>query len=232
MAKILIVEDDPDTANELRRCLERELYQVEVARTGSEGEFMLKSYQFDVVVLDWELPEQTGLEILSQYRRSGGSTPVIMLTGKKDIEFKEAGLDRGADDYLTKPFAGRELSARIRALLRRPKPISQNLVKCGIIEIDLNRRTVTKASELVALQPLEFSLLEFFVRHPNQALSQETLLNQVWKSESEATAIAVRTAITRLRKKLQVEGNPPLIATVHGIGYRMDVPQDAADEHG
>lgn len=145
-----------------------------------------------------------------------------MLTGKADIDSKEQGLDRGADDYLTKPFEPRELSSRIRALQRRPSLTCDNSLKSGDICFNISQGKVTKGAELVQLMPQEYALLEFLMRHPNQVFSADALLNHVWKSDSDATGIAVRTSIMRLRKKLQTEGKPPIISTVHGIGYRFE----------
>lgn len=222
MAKILIVEDQSDQAESVKAWLEREHHQVEVAVDGNEALFMLTTYQYDMVLLDWELPGQSGVEVLRAYRNQGGKAHIIMLTGKADLDSKEQGLDRGADDYLTKPFEPRELSSRIRALQRRPSLTCDNSLKSGDICFNISQGKVTKGAKLVQLMPQEYALLEFLMRHPNQVFSADALLNHVWKSDSDATGIAVRTSIMRLRKKLQTEGKPPIISTVHGIGYRFE----------
>jgi DNA-binding response OmpR family regulator len=221
MAKILIVEDDRLTCSMIRDWLEYEHYTVEEAHSGQEALELLKAYSYDVVILDWELPEVTGIDILRQYRSQGGKIPVLLLTGKREIAEKEEGLDAGADDYLTKPFDIKELSARVRALLRRSPNLSPMVITHGNVTLELAACRVTRKGEEVKLLPTEYALLEFFMRHPNQVFSTETLLNKVWKSDSEATALAVRTYITRLRKKLDVEGQPSIISTVYGLGYKL-----------
>jgi DNA-binding response OmpR family regulator len=145
-----------------------------------------------------------------------------MLTGKNAISEKEAGLDSGADDYLTKPFNMKELSARLRALLRRPAGVVENVLKVRDIEMDPARYLVTKAGTEIQLLPKEFSLLEFFMRHPNQVFSSDALIQRVWHSDSDATGDAIRTCLKRLRKKLgDNDEKEPIIQTVHGVGYRM-----------
>ncbi len=223
MAKILVVEDQPEQAETVKEWLERDHHQVEIASDGDEASFLLSTYAYDIVLLDWDLPKLSGLEVLRRYRNGGGKAHLIMLTGKRDIDSKELGLDGGADDYLTKPFEPRELSSRIRAVQRRPTLGSDNILRCGPILLDVSKGKVVKGSEEVQLMPQEYALLEFLMRHPQQIFSADALLNHVWKSASDATGIAVRTSIMRLRKKLQIEGKPPFISTVHGIGYRLEV---------
>lgn len=221
MAKILIVEDDQLTSSMIRDWLEYEHYMVEEVHTGQEAITLLKTYPYDLVILDWELPELSGIGILKEFRAYGGKIPILLLTGKRETAQKEEGLDAGADDYLTKPFDVKELSARVRALLRRPPALSPTLMSHGNITLELKTCRVTCRGKEVKLLPTEYALLEFFMRHPNQVFSTETLLNNVWKSDSEATGLAVRTYITRLRKKLDIEGQPSIISTVYGLGYKL-----------
>lgn len=226
MSKVLLVEDDLVTCDMVRDWLEHELYTVEAAHTGEEALDLMKLYQYDIVVLDWGLPGKSGVEILSRFRADGGTTPVLILTGKRSVGEKEEGLDAGADDYLTKPFDMRELSARLRALLRRSHSPRASVLAVRNITLDPASCLVTRDGEELKLLPTEYALLEFFMRHPDRVFSTDDILNHVWKSDSEATATAVRTYITRLRKKLDVEEKVSIIKTVHGIGYKLESRED------
>ncbi len=223
MAKILIIEDNEDLANSVRTFLMFEHHTVEHINDGLTASDHLRSFQYDLILLDWNLPRMEGIDILRRFRELGGKTPVLMLTGHDDVDEKMRGLDTGADDYLTKPFQMKELGARVRALLRRPAAISNsNLLEAGNITIDTQKYRVTVNGEAMTLVPKEFQLLEFFMRHPNQVFSAEALLNRVWPSDSEATTEALRTALKRLRKKVDPDGN--LLRTVHGVGYILETP--------
>jgi DNA-binding response OmpR family regulator len=222
MAKILIVEDDPVNATLVRDFLKHEQYTVDEAHDVSEAHGFLKSHQYDIIILDWLLPDGTGIEVLKQYRDNGGLAPVIMLTGKGQVSDKEDGLDAGADDYLTKPFEVRELSARIRALLRR-NPLAQgNVLRCGNITLDTRKACLTRDSLEIKLLPTEYALLEFLMRNQERVFSPGALLLHVWKSDSEATENGVRTFIARLRQKIDTKGAPSLIKTMHGLGYKLE----------
>jgi DNA-binding response OmpR family regulator len=223
MAKILLVEDNEDLANTVRTFLMFEHHTVEHINDGQTAHDQLRTFQYELIILDWNLPRMNGIDILRRFRELGGLTPILMLTGHDTVEEKEKGLDTGADDYLTKPFQMKELGARVRALLRRPAPVtSSNVLSAGNITIDTQKYRVTVNSEAMTLVPREFQLLEFFMRHPNQVFSPEALLNRVWPSDSDATTEALRTALKRLRKKVDPDGN--LLRTVHGVGYILEVP--------
>lgn len=219
MAKLLVVEDDPKLSEQLHQLLVELKHEVETVDNGSEAADRLKFYQYDLVILDWNLPGKNGVDVCREYRDSGGSTPIIMLTGMDHIKNKEAGLDSGADDYLTKPFEPLELGARVRALLRRPTQMVGLKLKAGNLEIDTNHHTVTSSGAELQLLPKEFALLEFFMKHVDQVFSQEALLERVWNSESESTISTVYSYIKTLRKKLGPDGQ--MIKTVHGVGYRF-----------
>ncbi len=225
MAKILLVEDESDISDMVSAWLSREHHVVEVAGSGEEALDIIRVYPFDVLILDWVLPGISGVDVCRQYRSKGGRSPILMLTAKKDVDEKETGLDAGADDYLTKPFELKELSARIRALLRRPTPFSGNVLKVGPIMLDTTSHEVTRDGELVELLPKEFALLSFFMRHPNQVFSADALLDRVWSSDSEASPETIRTYIKRLRKKIDEKGKPSLVGTVHGVGYKLVAPE-------
>ena len=222
MAKVLLVEDDALAAELLVDFLEHERYSVEHADTASGAKALLKVYGYDLIVLDWELPDGTGVDILKTFRAAGGSCPVLMLTGKKSTADKEIGLDSGADDYLTKPFEMRELSARLRALLRRNPIVKDNLLTCGYLSLDTTRATASRDGEILKLLPTEYALLEFLLRNQGRVFSTDVLLENVWKADSEATANGVRTYITRLRQKIDKDNQPSLLKTVHGLGYKLE----------
>lgn len=217
MAKILTVEDDTNLANLVRSFLLMENHQCDVIHNGREAMSHVKTYPYDVIILDWDLPEMSGLDILKEYRNSGGKTPILMLTGKDTIEQKEIGLDCGADDYLTKPFHMKELGARVRSLLRRPAGMVANSLNAANIVLDASKYRVVKDGQPITLLRKEFQLLEFLMRHPNQLFSSEALLNRVWPTDSDATPEALRTTIKRLRKKIDPDGD--ILRTVHGVGY-------------
>lgn len=224
MAKILLVEDDLEVCEVVSDWLVGEHYTIDVVNSGTEAIERLRFDKYDVLIFDWQLPDLTGIEICKRFRSKGGTTPVLMLTGKSEITDKETGLDAGADDYLTKPFHPRELSARVRALLRRSGDLKQNTLICGEIELDPQGFRVTKNGQEVALLPKEFALLEFFLRHPNQVFSPEALLDRVWSAESEASPDTIRVHITKLRGKIDTEGQPSIIKTLHRQGYKLETP--------
>ena len=222
MAKIYIIEDDEELSDTVKDCLSCERHVVEQAFAGKEGLDHLRFYQYDLIILDWDLPEITGLQVCSQFRARGGKTPILFLTGMRDISFKEAGFDAGCDDYLTKPFEMRELAARVKALLRRPPPIgSGTVLQSKHVILDTASKKVTSNGEEVKLNPKEYALLEFLMRHPGQAFTSESLLDRVWQTSSESTTEAITTVVSRLRKKLDVDGHPSIIDTLRGMGYRL-----------
>ncbi len=222
MAKILVVEDDVALGKMVRDWLLMEHHNVEIVSDGGEAREMLKVYDYDIIILDWELPHVSGIEILKEFRSRGRSTPVLVLTGRSAIDDKETGFDAGADDYLTKPFHGKELTARLRALLRRPENFVGDLLKFANLTLDHSNYKVMKDGEEIRLLPKEFALLEFLMRNPNRVFAPEALLNRVWVTESEATVDALTTCIKRLRKKIDVEGKQSVIRTVHGVGYKLE----------
>jgi OmpR-family two-component system manganese-sensing response regulator len=221
MAKILLVEDEPDFVSLISALLSSDHHMVEAVGRGEDAVVLLNSTQFDCLILDWNLPGMSGLDVCRHYRERGGKTPILMLTARTHVDEKSTGLDAGADDYLTKPFELKELSARIRALLRRPIDFSGKSLKAGDLEMDVANFRVTRGNEVIQLLPKEFALLEFFMRHTNQVFSPEALIDRVWLAGEEASPETIRTYIKRLRKKLDRPGQPSLISTVHGVGYKF-----------
>jgi DNA-binding response OmpR family regulator len=223
MAKILLVDDDKELVSMLQSWLLGEHHIVESIHDGIEASQQLRVASYDVIVLDWDLPGMSGMEICKQFRSQNGTTPIIMLTGKSAISEKEVGLDAGADDYLTKPFNVKELSARLRALLRRPQQIVAETLKVGEIELDAAKYKVLKSGKQIHLVPKDFALLEFLMRHPDQVFSADALLQRVWQSESEATSEAIRTSIKRIRQKLDDgdDVSQSIIENIPKVGYRL-----------
>ena len=222
MAKILVVEDNHEMAKNILEHLKKEKHVADWAECGDAALTLLASYAFDLIILDVMLPDMRGTEVCTSYRSQQGGTPILMLTGMNSIEAKEKGLDSGADDYLTKPFDLRELSARIRALLRRPQVLRSDALKAHNVVLDTQTLRVTRAGQPVKLLAKEFALLEYLLRRKDQVLSVEDLLNNVWKSDSKSSPDAVRQTIKRLRTKIDAEGEPSLITTVVGLGYTIE----------
>src|SRR6516162_4027150 len=222
MAKILLVEDDSDLSNLIVNVLGVERHTVDTVGDGQTAIAQLRLSKYDVIILDWMLPGVSGMEVCKEFRGKGGATPILILTSKSSPEEKETGLDAGADDYLTKPFNAKELAARIRALLRRPQIVSAKTLTVGAVTLDPKTVKVYKNGEEIHLLPKEFSLLELFMRYPNQVFSGDALLERVWAAESSASLDTVRTYIKTLRKKIDTDVNTSLIRTVHGVGYCMD----------
>ncbi|CAN5615917.1 response regulator transcription factor [soil metagenome] len=223
MAKILLVEDDTVLAATIENCLISEHHMVDIVYDGDSGWDRLCSGDFDLAILDWNLPLVSGVELCRRHRAQRGATPIIMLTGRSAVAEKEEGLDSGADDYLTKPFNMKELTARIRALLRRPPVILSSVLQVDDIVVDPIKHRVTKGGNEIYLSPREFSLLEFLIRHHDEVFSAATLIQRVWHTDSYATGDALRTSIKRLRQQLDnddVEGHS-IIENIPRIGYRL-----------
>lgn len=221
MAKILLVEDDKKLADTVQMLLELENHKVEMAYDGGEAEDRLAAFDYDLLILDWDLPVRSGVEICRNFRSKGRLTPVLMLTGKQAIQEKEQGFDAGADDYLTKPYHPRELAARVRALLRRPQVYSGDKLSWRDIEVDMTSRKVTRGGEEIALQPMEFTLLTFFMKHPNQVFGADALLKRCWDDSADVSSDSIYTCIRRVRKKVDRDGMGSVIRTVHGVGYSL-----------
>ncbi len=222
MAKILLIEDDQQLALSVKEQLENAKHVVEHVAEGSEGFDRLRLYSYDVAILDWQLPDISGVDVLKKYRDLGGNTPVLMLTGKTEIDFRLEGFSSGADDYLTKPFDFRELASRLNALMRRPASYCPSNLTLGDLEIDIAAKVVKRQGVKLKLLPKEFAVLEFLVRRPDHCFDTEALLTHVWSSESDASEAAVWQTIKRLRSKLDVQGEESIIVNVKGMGYKIE----------
>jgi DNA-binding response OmpR family regulator len=224
MAKIFLIEDDPEISSNVQDWLQScENHIVDVSGDGKDGLEQLRFYNYDLIILDWDLPNLNGLELCTTFRGRGGNTPILFLTGKRELINKEAGFDAGADDYLTKPFSVRELAARVRALLRRPPMVgTAGVLTCRHVSMDPNSAHVSSNGAEVKLNAKEYALLEFLLRHPGQLFNADALLDRVWSTDSNATTEAITTTVKRLRKKLDIDGHKSIITTVHGLGYRLE----------
>ncbi len=219
--RILIVEDEPKLAQALKQGLEAEHYEVKVTATGEEGFFLAHAETFDLMILDLMLPGRDGLEALVALRRRGLSTPVLILSARDTVADRIRGLDAGADDYLTKPFAFPELLARLRALIRRGRTDEVLRFKVADLEMDLVTRKVTRGSQPLDLTVREFELLEYLLRHHGQVVSREMLAQDVWREVRRATPLdnVIDVHIARLRKKVDGDTTLKLIHTLRGVGF-------------
>jgi two-component system response regulator MprA len=220
--KILVVDDERTVRESLRRALELEGYEVELASDGDEALYRLGSNgEPDVVILDLLMPGTDGLEVCRRLRRDGRRVPVLMLTARDEVENRVAGLDAGADDYVTKPFALEELLARVRALLRRTTAGSGEVLRFGDLELDPGTREVRRAGELIELTRTEFSLLELFMLNPRQVLTRSIIFERVWGYDFGFSSNSLDVYIGYLRRKTEDGGQPRLIQTVRGVGYAL-----------
>jgi two-component system, OmpR family, response regulator len=225
MAKILLIEDDQELANTVSKCLKLERHSVDVVNDGADGLAFALNASYEVLVVDVQLPNMNGFEIVKRFRESGSKVPVIMLTGKSHIDDKESGFESGADDYLTKPFSVRELVARIKALLRRPRALSNDYA-IGHLSLHQTQRRILKNGEEITLLPIDYSVLEFLMRHPNEVFSSEILISRVWPTDKFPSTDAVRSSIKRIRAVIDVEGETSLIETISKVGYRLNRPKE------
>lgn len=223
LAKILLVEDHQNTANLITDWLSMEGHTVDVRYDGLVALELSMQSDFDLFIFDLDLPGLSGLEIVKNYRTRGGSAPILILTAYRDIQTKAHGFAEGADDFLTKPFQIEELSMRVRALLRRPPMLYVKILKGGNLELDISRRMLKIDNKTAELDPLEFALLEFFMRNPNHVFSADEILYKVWPVGSGAGQSALTTCLKRLRKKIDGERDRSRIRSVYGSGYCYDL---------
>lgn len=222
MAKILVVDDDRNILASVAEFLSAENHIVETATCGKDGLQLLKNFQFDVVIMDWRMPDISGIEVVKEFRRLRGNTPIIFLTGESQVEKRLEGFDSGADDYMTKPFHLKELSARLKAILRRPRGLIPDQNTVGNITLIEGTRTVNLEGKTVNLGKREFAVLEFLIRYPNRAHSTKDLLRAIWPSDAEATEDAVRVCVNSLRKKITGADGDCIVKTILGSGYIVE----------
>jgi len=228
--KILVIEDDPKVAEVLRQGLAEEMFGVEVARDGEHGEFLAATNHYDLIILDVLLPKQNGFAVCSALRAEKVATPILMLTARDATADKIEGLNRGADDYLTKPFAFEELLARVRALLRRGSSLVESRLECGPLSVDTTGHIVSVNGRQIELTAREYSLLVCLMRNEGKVLSRQQLADRVWGADYDPFSNVIDVYINYLRNKVDRDRQYKLIHTVRGLGYLFrSKPRHRAD---
>jgi two-component system response regulator MprA len=217
---ILVVDDDAGLRKALRRVLVSQGFEVEVAEGGTEALDRLRRGAFDLVVLDVMMPGKDGIAVCEKLRAGGDDMPILMLTARDAVRDRVAGLEAGADDYLVKPFANEELVARVRALLRRTGAADET-IGFADLELDLLTRDARRNGREIELSPIEFELLEFFLRHPRQVLSRSLIYERVWGYDASLSSNSLDVFVGHLRRKTEAEGERRLIQTVRGVGFTL-----------
>jgi two-component system copper resistance phosphate regulon response regulator CusR len=220
--RILIVEDDKKVAGFLRRGLKEEQYAVDVCYDGEEALFQSQVNQYDLIILDVMLPKKNGFAVCKQIREEGNLTPILMLTARDQLEDKVKGLQEGADDYLTKPFAFEELLARIKALLRRTQDYKTKTLNVGDLELDPVSRKVTRQGKPVSLTGKEYALLEYLLRNKGRTITQSMIIDHVWDMNFDGLSNVVNVYINHLREKIDKGFPKKYIHTLRGVGYQID----------
>lgn len=222
--RLLIIDDDVVLANSLQTSL-KQSYAIDLSFNAEMGEYLATTNDYDAIIIDFNLPDKTGVELCVHLRNDGCRVPILMLTGRSEINDKVYALDSGVDDYLIKPFSTKELQARIRALFRRqPMLNSKNILTHGEISMDLNLRTVKKNNQLIQLRRKEFQILEFLLRNRGQVVRREVLLEHVWSGDHEPNTNSIDVHIKQLRKKLKqdaLESSSSFIESIYGFGYQI-----------
>ncbi len=224
--RILVVEDERKLAGFIRKALREDGHAVDLSHDGQEGGDLAQTQNYDAVILDLMLPRRGGLEVLRDLRKQGRATPVLILTARDGVGDRVHGLDAGADDYLTKPFALDELRARLRALLRRGTSSSSTTLSCADLKINLLERSVIRGSRAIELTPREFSLLEYFLRNRGRVLTRTSIAEHVWDYNFDWESNVVDVFVGTLRRKLEEDKEPRLIQTLRGVGYILKEPGD------
>jgi DNA-binding response OmpR family regulator len=225
--RILLVEDEPHAAKMLAKGLREAAYAVDVVRDGEKAVYQAAITDYDAIILDVMLPRQDGLAVCREIRREGSVVPVLMLTARDAIDARIAGLDSGADDYLTKPFDFGELLARLRAVMRRrSRPLMPSVLRVGPIELDTRARRAIRRGVPLILTAREYALLEHLVLHVDEVVSRAAIAEHVWDTPFEAMSNVIDVCIQRLRRKIDDPGQPSLIVTRRGEGYMLSTAAD------
>lgn len=225
MSTLLLAEDDESLRSAVTQALQVEGHNVSAASTGAEAIALCEMARFDLLILDWNMPEHSGVEVCRAYRKQGKAEPVLFLTSRSDIMDKEAAFAGGADDYLTKPFQLKELLLRVRALLRRPVAIIEEQIRLADVAFDRKSGLLSRGTVQIRLQPREAELLLFFIKHPRQVVNADGVRTAVWGSEFEGSDVAFRACLAKVRKALGSFELERSIETVHGFGYKFNPPQ-------
>jgi len=220
--RILIAEDDRKVAGFLKKGLKEEHYAVDVCYDGEEALFQAQVNQYDLIIMDVMLPKKNGFTICKEIREEGNLTPILMLTARDQLEDKVKGLQEGADDYLTKPFAFEELLARIKALLRRTQDYKTKTLKVGDLELDPVSRKITREGKPITLTGKEYALLEYLMRNKGRVITQSMIIDHVWDMNYDGLSNVVNVYINHLREKIDKGFSQKYIHTIRGVGYKVD----------
>jgi DNA-binding response OmpR family regulator len=223
--RILVIEDNRRLSSSLAANLAHEGYSVDAAYDGQEGQDLAELTSYDLIILDILLPEKDGLQVCRDLRRRRIHTPILLLTARDSVDDRVQGLDCGADDYLVKPFAMRELLARLRALLRRQSPYTNGRLEMGDLVVDPVTHSVEREGRSIDLTPKEFALLEFLLYHPSQVVTRELIEQHIWNYDFESESNVIDVYVRRLRRKIDDPFATKLLTTVRGIGYRLQPPE-------
>ena len=226
--RILVVEDNHRLNSSLASSLAHEGYSVDSAFDGQEGQDLAELTAYDLIILDILLPEKDGLEVCRDLRRRRIHTPILLLTARDSVDDRVQGLDCGADDYLVKPFAMRELLARLRALLRRQQPAQQGSMQLADLLLDPVTHTAQRDGQPIELTPKEFALLEYLMYHPNQVVTRDMIEQHIWNYDFECESNVIDVYVRRLRRKIDDPFPVKLLTTVRGVGYRLQPPPQSA----
>ena len=224
--RILVIEDNHRLSSSLAANLAHEGYSVDAAYDGQEGQDLAELTPYDLIILDILLPKKDGLQVCRDLRRRRVHTPILLLTARDGVDDRVQGLDCGADDYLVKPFAMRELLARLRALLRRQSPYTNGRLEMGDLMVDPVTHTVEREGRPIDLTPKEFALLEYLLYHPNQVVTRELIEQHIWNYDFECESNVIDVYVRRLRRKIDAPFAVKLLTTVRGVGYRLQPPPE------
>lgn len=225
--RILLVEDDPAQLEPLKTALSRAMHVVDGIQDPQDAQWLITQKEYDLLILDWMLPKVSGISLCHQYRETGKTSPVLILTAKDAIPDRVVGLDAGADDYLVKPVSVVELLARVRALSRRSPLWNGNLLSLEDLKLHLDNLTLERQGNTTQLSKREFQLLEYFLRHPNRILTHAQIEHALWEWDTEPESNALSKLVRRLRHRLSAVGAADWIESIYGVGYRLKAQEDA-----
>ncbi|MEO5646259.1 MAG: response regulator transcription factor [Candidatus Paceibacterota bacterium] len=221
--RILVIEDQPDTQDYLRERLKEKGFAVDIADTGTRGIYLAKTNEYDLILLDYSLPEKNGFAVCEDLRLSDYTTPIIMMSVSDSTPYKVRGLNVGADDYVSKPFSFEELHARIQAVLRRPHTIQSSLMAIDDLILDSAKQTVARDGKSIYLTRKEFSLLEYMLKHKSVVVTRGQIMEHIWDLDLDPFSNTIETHILNLRKKIEMPDKTKLIHSVPGRGYKIDL---------
>lgn len=220
--RILLIEDEKEIIDFLKPALEEECFAVDIANDGEKGSFLAITNDYDIIILDLNLPKKHGLEICKEVRKSGKNTPIIVLSVKSEIPTKVELLDAGADDFLTKPYSFDELLGRMKAILRRPSKVEGEILKTDDLILDLKKQTVKRGGEDIYLTRKEFAFLEYLVRNKGNVMSRAMIMEHVWDMNADPFSNTIESHVMNIRRKIDIPGKKKLIQTIPGRGYKIN----------